>query len=159
MFSHLCRPWRGNGTIKGIFCKLCLVALRPWKRPIHHAFDTGRDSVDSPSGCKVKTLMYSTFANELQKLFFLLCYSSLLIDSQWLCVFIMWLFLYFYVWEKRHRGQDGLNFNWKIYEIYNVEKLSIKVQRIRVRRGGAGRVSLYHVSFLHFNLNFVIYCS
>lgn len=55
--------------MKGIFCKLCLVALRPWKRPINHAFDTGRDSVDSPSGCKVKTLMYSTFANELQKQF------------------------------------------------------------------------------------------
>lgn len=33
--------------------------IRYWKR----------DSVDSPSGCKVKTLMYSTFANELQIFF------------------------------------------------------------------------------------------
>lgn len=41
-----------------------------------NTFNTGRDSVDSPSGCKVKekkkkkTLMYSTFANELREIVF-----------------------------------------------------------------------------------------
>lgn len=120
----LYHPRRGHGMTKGLFC--IPVGLRFGLRLVHHALSTERDSVDSPSGCKVKTLMYRTFANELvclRNCFF--CFNSLLIDSQQLCVFIMWLFVFLCV-RKIHRGQDSLNFNWKIYEIYNVENWSLK---------------------------------
>lgn len=61
IFSPLKRTQDDGGFI----LYTCRVVLWPWTRPINHIFNTGRDSVDSPSGCKVKTLMYSTFANEL----------------------------------------------------------------------------------------------
>lgn len=93
-----------------------------WTRPINHKFNTGRDSVDSASGCKVKTLMYSTFANELQKSFFLF-QLSFNRSTTVVCLYNV-TFLYFYVWEKLHRGQD--NFNWKIYEIYKCRKIEHK---------------------------------
>lgn len=91
-------PWRGHRMMKGLFCITCRVALRPWICPINHAFNTGRDSVDSPSGCKVKTLMYSTFANELQKSFFLFQFSFNRFTTV-VCLYNV-TFLYFYVWEK-----------------------------------------------------------
>lgn len=108
-------PWRGHRMMKGLFCIPYRVALWPWICPINDAFNTGRDSVDSPSGCKVKTLMYSTFANELQKLFF--CFNSLLIDSQQLCVFIMRLFCIF-MCEKNTQGPRQFEFQLEKYMRY-----------------------------------------
>lgn len=67
---HILSPLKRTRDDEGFILYTCRVVLRPWICPINHTFNTGRDSVDSPSGCKVKTLMYSTFANELQKLFF-----------------------------------------------------------------------------------------
>lgn len=83
-------PSKRTRDDEGFIFYTCRVTLRPRICPINHTLNTGRDSVDSPSGCKVKTLMYSTFANELvclRNCFF--CFNSLLIDSQQLCVFIM----------------------------------------------------------------------
>lgn len=78
----------------------CRVALRSRICPINHTLNTGRDSVDSPSGCKVKTLMYSTFANELVCL--RNCFLFQLSFNRFTTVVCLYnvTFLYFYVWEK-----------------------------------------------------------
>lgn len=59
--------------------------------------NTKKDSVDSPSGCKVKTLMYSTFANKLVCLrLFCLFQLSFNRSTTVVCLYNV-TFLYFYV--------------------------------------------------------------
>lgn len=88
------------------------VVLRPRTSQINDTFNTGKDSVDSPSGCKVKNTdvqyicQWTRFASDF---FFCSCYNSLLIDSQQLCVFIMWLFCIF-MCEKNTQGPRQFDF-------------------------------------------------
>lgn len=103
-------PWRGHRTMKGLFCIPVGLCFGIGYVQSNHALNTGRDSVDSPSGCKVKTLMYSTFANELVCL--RNCFLFQLSFNRFTTVVCLYnvTFLYFYVWGKIHRGQEPFEF-------------------------------------------------